>query len=333
MNTDKPRGSKHPAIINLSALLFMLLSAPPLKAQQKAGIRGIDHVGINVPSLKQAVSFFSEVLGFTAITQIGPITLDDGWKTSNRLTAATKSVTIKMVRAETGANIELFEYTPKAGKSIQPGGDNPAATHIAFYVDDINAATNYLKSKSVKVLGEPFLTPVGDTKGESWVYFETPWGSKMEFVSYPEGKEYEKKNPQVLLWSPKDVQPKKQPINNMSGTEILALVEQHLALWNEHDEMKRNKIENTIYSPDIEMVDRHFIATGHQQVDSFVKDLQQKNPGAKFTHSRPVDTHHNIARLFWQFGPTDQPAMLKGMDLFVMEEGKVTKLYVFVEEQ
>lgn len=320
-------------LLNKSILLITIFyfTTQPLNAQQNAGIRGVDHLGINVPDLKQATIFFTDVLGFTPVTQIGPIDLDEGWKKSNRLSSSVTSVTIKMVRAGTGANIELFEYKPSLQRPQQAGGDDHAATHIAFYTDDIRAAVTYLRSKAVKIIGEPFLTPFGDTQGETWVYFETPWGSKMELVSYPGGKAYEKNKPKILLWSPKNCQSEQQKSKEMTTTEITAVIEQHIALWNERDAQKRAEIAGKIYAPDIEMVDRHFTAIGHGKIDSFIRDLQLKNPGAHFTHQKAIDAHTNLGRMFWQFGTENKPDMVTGMDLFVLENGKVKKLYVFVD--
>jgi hypothetical protein len=64
--------------------------------------------------------------------------------------SGTGPVTIKMVRAGYGANIELFEYSDSKGSTLQPGSDDIGATHIAFYTSDIKAAISYLKSKDVK---------------------------------------------------------------------------------------------------------------------------------------------------------------------------------------
>lgn len=181
--------------IALLNLFFFFSASEKTGAQNNAGILGIDHVGINVPDLNQAVAFFDTVLGFTPVTQIGPIPLDAGWKEANHINQQTGAVTIKMINAGTGASIEVFSYADNKGSKVHPNSDDIGASHVAFYTSDINESVKYLKSKGVKILGEPFLTPSGDTAGESWVYFETPWGSKMELVSYPNGKAYEKANP------------------------------------------------------------------------------------------------------------------------------------------
>lgn len=71
--------------IALLNLFFFFSASEKAGAQNNAGIIGIDHVGINVPDLNQAVTFFDTVLGFTPVTQIGPIPLDAGWKEANHI--------------------------------------------------------------------------------------------------------------------------------------------------------------------------------------------------------------------------------------------------------
>lgn len=316
----------------VASALLLSATVSQVDAQQKSGVIGIDHVGINVPDMNQAVTFFTEVFGFSAVTTLGPIPLDDAWKKTNHMNAKTGPVTIKMVKAGTGANIELFEYKENKGSFQQPGGDDIGASHIAFYTNDISKSVDYLKSKGIKFLGEPFLVPSGDTEGETWVYFLTPWGAKMELVSYPNGKGYEKKNPETILWSPKNTV-KNQNTKTLSETEIKSLVEGHLAIWNERNPQKRESLMKEVYADDIEMVDSHFIARGHQEINGFVDGLQQKSETSKFSHVKAIDINHNIARLFWQNGTPEKPDAVTGMDLFVFENGKAVKLYVFVDDK
>ncbi|GAA3754418.1 VOC family protein [Flavobacterium ginsengiterrae] len=313
-------------------LLILFSASEKTTAQNNAGIVGIDHVGINVPELDKAVTFFNDVLGFTPVTQLGPIPLDAEWKKLNHINPATGAVTIKMINAGSGASIEVFEYADNKGSKTHPNTDDIGASHIAFYVNDINLAVQYLKSKGVKILGEPFTMPSGDTAGESWVYFETPWGSKMELVSYPNGKGYQKSNPKTVLWSPKDVKIKKVSETDFDSKKNTAIVENHLKIWNEKDEAKRKALLNQVYASDVEMVDRHFIAEGIEEISKFIVELQTKNPEFKFT-AKSVETNHNIVRLYWQFGSKTKSSVVSGMDLFVIEAEKVQKLYVFVDQQ
>ncbi|MRX69796.1 Catechol 2,3-dioxygenase [Flavobacterium resistens] len=313
-------------------VLILFSASEKTIAQNKIDIVGIDHVGINVPDLNKAVTFFDDVLGFKPVTQLGPIPLDADWKKLNNINPNTGAVTIKMINAGNGASIEVFEYAENKGSINHPNTDDIGASHIAFYVNDINAAVQYLKSKGLKILGEPFTTPSGDTAGESWVYFETPWGSKMELVSYPNGKGYEKSHPKTVLWSPKNNAVKKLSGDDFDAKKNTVIVENHLKIWNEKDEVKRKASLNEVYASNVEMVDHHFIAEGTEDISKFIVELQSKNPDFRFT-AKSVETNHNVVRLYWQFGSKVKPAVVSGMDLFVIENGKIQKLYVFVDQK
>jgi len=172
---------------------------------QAAGVRavGIDHVGITVPNLAQAEQFFSNALGCVPVTHIGPFKLDAAaLDADTRFAPRADSVVLAMIRCGTGSNIELFEYTNSKGSPQIPKAEDMGASHLAFYTDDIAAAVAYLKSQGITVLGEPITMPAGDTEGETWVHFRSPWGAEMELVSYPKGKGYEK-SARLKLWNPK----------------------------------------------------------------------------------------------------------------------------------
>ena len=74
-------------------------------------------------------------------------------------------------------------------------------SHLAFYVDDLESAIEYLKEKNVRLLGEPTLRSMGPNAGQRWIYFLTPWGMQLELVSFPNGKGYEKMMTS-RLWHP-----------------------------------------------------------------------------------------------------------------------------------
>lgn len=186
-------------VSRLSNLLAALLFVAGGSAQA-AGVQavGVDHVGITVPNLTQAQAFFSDTFGCVPVTHIGPFDLTH---MSGGFVPRADSVDIVMIRCGTGSNIELFQYKNSKGSANMPNAEDLGASHIAFYTDDMNGAVAYLKSQGITVLGEPITMPSGDTEGETWVHFRSPWGSEMELVSYPKGKGYEKRT-QVRLWNP-----------------------------------------------------------------------------------------------------------------------------------
>jgi catechol 2,3-dioxygenase-like lactoylglutathione lyase family enzyme len=188
------------------AAVFMLLSVSFTAWAQVPGIKtaGIDHVGINVPDLAQAEQFLATTFGCTPVTRIGPFDMTASLAADHKTPVAprAKSLSISMVRCSTGSNIELFEYSHSTSSDQVPFAEDLGASHVAFYTDDVKAGVAYLKSKGITVLGEPMTMTAGDTEGETWVHFLSPWGSEMELVGYPHGKGYERTT-KARLWNPK----------------------------------------------------------------------------------------------------------------------------------
>ena len=166
------------------------------------GLRGADHIGFTVPDLEEAVDFFVDVLGCEPFYELGPFESDDDWM-ARHLNVHPRTVMKKLrfMRCGNGSNFEIFEYASPDQNRAQPKNSDIGGHHLAFYVDDMDAAVAYLKAKGVRVLGEPTVRTQGPSGGQSWVYFLAPWGMQLELVSYPEGKAYER-NFDGRLWHP-----------------------------------------------------------------------------------------------------------------------------------
>ena len=166
------------------------------------GLRGADHIGFTVPDLEAAVDFFVDVLGCEPFYELGPFESDDDWM-ARHLNVHPRTVMKKLrfMRCGNGSNFEIFEYASPDQNRAQPKNSDIGGHHLAFYVDDMDAAVAYLKAKGVRVLGEPTVRTQGPSGGQSWVYFLAPWGMQLELVSYPEGKAYER-DFDGRLWHP-----------------------------------------------------------------------------------------------------------------------------------
>ncbi|GAB2189247.1 VOC family protein [Sessilibacter sp. MAH2] len=185
--------------------VLVLLCATPLLAQAAMpGMKGVQHIGFTVPSVDEAVTFFVDVIGCEAFHTIGPFgPFSDNWMTEN-LNVNKKAVikVAQMVRCANGTNFEIFEYQSPDQKKEFVKNSDLGGNHIAFYVEDMDDAVKYLKSKGVRILGEPHLFTDTGMKGLTWVYFLTPWGQQLEIVSYPEGQAYEQSTNR-RLWDPR----------------------------------------------------------------------------------------------------------------------------------
>ena len=187
----------------LATSLFGAMGAA--SADSIPGMRGHDHTGITVPDMKQAVDFFTNVVGCKKAMSFGPFADDKGTFMQDLLGVDPKAVIeeITMVRCGTGSNIELFKYTAPDQKDLTPKNSDIGGFHIAFYVDDVAAAKAYLEAKGVKTRMGPLPVKEGPAAGQTILYFQAPWGLQLEAISYPDGMAYEK-GAETVLWSPKD---------------------------------------------------------------------------------------------------------------------------------
>ena len=145
------------------------------------GMRGHDHTGITVPDMSEALTFFVDVLGCKKAMSFGPIADPEpnGTFMKDALGVDPKTVIkqITLVRCGMGSNIELFSYQSPDQKVVQPKNSDIGGYHIAFYVDDIKAAADYLRAKNVKTMMEPFRSPRVQPRGSRLSISTRPGGS------------------------------------------------------------------------------------------------------------------------------------------------------------
>jgi len=286
---------------------------------QSFDVSGMDHVGINVPNIDEALVFFKE-LGFEKVSELDQLKLDANWKKRYKIHKNATLERIVTLQAGNGSKIELFQYKSEKRNIEMPFGDDLAWYHIAFYTDDIHKSITHLKSKGITFLDDPII----NSSGETWVYFKAPWGLQLELISYPDSTTYEKGSPkEERLTLKKEIK--------MSKIAIEALAKKHLDIWTEKNAEKRNKSIKEVYTEDVEIVDPFFVINGHSKLNDFIEGLQTKHPGFDFSLAQPLESHNNIARLFWQFGTASKPNEITGQDIFVIENGKIKSLYIFID--
>lgn len=168
------------------------------------GMRGIDHIGITVPDIDEAIDFFVNVLGCEPFYELGPFVVVDDWM-ERQLNVAPQTIMrkLKFLRCGHGSNLELFEYEAADQKTEPPLNSDVGGHHLAFYVDDFTTALEFLKEQGIRILGEPVRRTQGPSAGQTWIYFLTPWGLQCELVSFPDGKGYERETKRKL-WDTRD---------------------------------------------------------------------------------------------------------------------------------
>ena len=183
------------------SLILILILPFASNAAGIPGMRGIDHVGITVANLDEAVIFFVNVLGCEAVFRNPGGKSDDDWmKVNLNVNPRAEMSAYEFVRCGNGSNVEIFEYKSADQVKSPPKNSDIGGHHLAFYVDDIDKAVAYLRSeKSVRLLGEVKHITDGPHAGEAWIYFIAPWGLQMELVNFPNGRFHGDK-----LWDTRD---------------------------------------------------------------------------------------------------------------------------------
>jgi len=167
------------------------------------GVRGVDHIGVTVPDVEQAVAFFQDVVGCKEAFRFGPFMDDKGTFMQDLVNVDPRAVIkqIVMMRCGQGSNIELFQYSAPGQRTEEPKNSDYGGHHIAFYVKDIEAAVTKAKADGLKTFMGPFPIKEGPAAGQSITYVLAPWGMQIELISYPKGMAYEK-GAKTRLWAP-----------------------------------------------------------------------------------------------------------------------------------
>lgn len=171
-------------------------------ANSLSDVRGIEHVGITVPSLEEATKYFADVLGAVFVYDVLKEP-DSGSDLELTLGVPKGSVVrqVRLLRLGDGANIELFEYTAD-GQRVPNRPCDFGLQHFAVYVDDIEAVAERVHKHGGKVLNE--IKPLPDLDGgenNKFVYTNLPWGGTMELISMPTPQNYQATT-SVRKWRP-----------------------------------------------------------------------------------------------------------------------------------
>jgi len=172
------------------------------------GLLGIDHVGITVANLDVAAAWFEQKLGFINPLTFGPFSDPTGDFMTQLVDVNPRAVVqqIRMLRGGNGPGVELFQYSsPDQDQSFRRNSDW-GGHHVTFYVRDIDKGVEYLQTKAGTKLFGPVTLTEGPAAGQSINYFENPFGTDVELISYPHGMAYQATAP-IPLWDPRDNHP------------------------------------------------------------------------------------------------------------------------------
>ena len=109
-------------------------------------LRAVDHCAYTVPDLDEAVRFFVDHFGAELVFFDGPFIDKESDGMRRRLNVDPRAqCTIAMIRIGAHHNVELFQYEAPDQNTTLPRNSDIGGHHLAFYVDDIDAAYEYVR--------------------------------------------------------------------------------------------------------------------------------------------------------------------------------------------
>ncbi|PST83026.1 hypothetical protein C7T94_10400 [Pedobacter yulinensis] len=115
---------------------------------------------------------------------------------------------------------------------------------------------------------------------------------------------------------------------NTSAAHLNTVLQKHLSVWNERDQVKRlQKIRQT-YTPDSRVVTPAVTATTYGEIDAAVNELQRQHKNYVFsTEGTPVVSGDNITFPV-NFGPPGSRPVFRGEATAKLRDGIITFLEV-----
>ncbi len=156
------------------------------------GLSHVDHVGLTVPNLDAAVSFYCDVIGGYELYRLGPFDaaemprMADGrdW-TEAHINVAGARLTIAMISIGPNLMLELFQYDQPADRNERPPRNcDFGGHHVAFKVANLDAAKLYLAEHGCKVMEGPIVLDQGPCATTRVNYVLDPFGNQLELVEY-----------------------------------------------------------------------------------------------------------------------------------------------------
>lgn len=155
-------------------------------------LAGLDHVEYTVPDIDRAIAFFTGPLGGVLLTRESLVIEDVG--AAELLECGAAAVERASLRLGPVTNVELREAGFPFRDHRVPRNSDIGGHHLAFYVEDVDAAASFLNATTgARVLGTPqTVDEGGPIDGDRWVYFQGPLGFQFEILTLPEHLPYER---------------------------------------------------------------------------------------------------------------------------------------------
>lgn len=148
-------------------------------------VKYIQHVGLTVSNLDEALRFFRDLLGL----EVTEPRETSGERPETLLGFKDASLRLALVKIPDGNTIEVIEYFNPRGTKQDLRTCNPGVPHISLVVDDIEKMYEELSAKGVKFVNPPYWKGTS-VAGAGWgvCFLRGPDGISFELMQPPKEK-------------------------------------------------------------------------------------------------------------------------------------------------
>ena len=102
------------------------------------------------------------------------------------------------------------------------------------------------------------------------------------------------------------------------------------AVFNERDPERRLEAIARNYTEDVIWSDPDGATEGHEALNEKAQKLIDRMPGFVFRAAGPVHVSRDLGLLAFIMGPPEQPPAVSGIDVAVMRDGQIARLYTLL---
>jgi len=110
------------------------------------------------------------------------------------------------------------------------------------------------------------------------------------------------------------------------------LIDVHFEIWNDPNPVNWASKFPKVYARDFFVADYSGMATGYDAVSKLIQKVQGEHAGFSF-HPDPVSWNHGVGRVTWGYGPSTNPNLVRGEDIFTIKDGKLASARVFLDKK
>ncbi|WP_127500692.1 nuclear transport factor 2 family protein [Actinoplanes solisilvae] len=104
-----------------------------------------------------------------------------------------------------------------------------------------------------------------------------------------------------------------------------------LEVFAERDPEKRAAAIEQTYAEQVTFSDPDEVVVGRRALGEKAQRLQDQSDGLVFSEAGPPRVAGNLVVLAWNLGPEGQPPVASGVDISIVENGRIAHLYTLLD--